>query len=421
MYNDYMINETNYKLLTANWIVTCDDDFTIIENGAVVFDKQIVAVGTQESILKQYPTLENNYCGENSVLMPGLINSHIHLEFSANKTQLKYGNFMDWLYSVIEHREDLIEKATSEVIDNELNNMLKCGTTTIGAISSYGFDMESCIKSDLNVVYFTEVIGSKADMIDTLYTDFQAKYKNAKAHKNDKFIPAIAIHSPYSVHPFLIREVLNQARADDVSVSAHFQESKAENEWLTKSSGEFTDFFKNFLQQNISLSQPFEFLALFKGIKNLSFTHCVEANEKELKMIKDLDASIIHCPNSNRLLNNSILNIDFIKDIDMALGTDGLSSNNSLSLFDELRSALFMHTSTHLNTLSKKLLLSATKGGATALGLNKGSLKVNSDADIISITLPQLCKNADDLATAIILHTKNVSNTYIQGEKIELS
>ena len=167
--------------------------------------------------------------------MPGLINTHVHLEFSANKTTLKYGNFVKWLFSVMEHREELIEKATKELIDEELKNMISNGTTSIGAISSYGFDMDSCVDSALNVVYFTEVLGSKADMIDTLFLDFQAKLKSAIAQTSDNFIPAIAIHSPYSTHPFLIREVLSIAKDKKMAVSAHFQESKAENDWLNHS------------------------------------------------------------------------------------------------------------------------------------------------------------------------------------------
>jgi len=416
-----MKNTTNYKFLSSDWILTCDDNFTIIQNGAIVFDKQIIDIGPQEDLLKKYPHLQNQYCGVNSVLMPGLINSHIHLEFSANKTTLKYGNFMDWLGSVIANREDLIEKATKKLIDKELNQMLQSGTTTIGAISSYGFDMPSCIDSPLNVVYFTEVIGSKADMVDTLFTDFQARLKSAKLSKKDNFIPAIAIHSPYSVHPFLVREVLKIAKDENLSVSAHFQESIAENEWLNKSSGEFTAFFKNFLQQTISTGKPSEFLQLFKGVKNLSFTHCVQANKDELVQIKELEASIIHCPKSNRLLDNSLLNLNYIKDINLAIGTDGLSSNNSLSLFDEIKTAFFMHTSIHPNILSEQLLLNATKGGADCLGLNKGILTKDKDADIISFTLPDSCDEKQNLPTAIILHTSKVDQTYIQGKYIELS
>ena len=56
--------------------------------------------------------------------MPGLINSHIHLEFSANSTTLKYGNFMNWLNSVIKSRDELINKATKQLIDAKLKKYL---------------------------------------------------------------------------------------------------------------------------------------------------------------------------------------------------------------------------------------------------------------------------------------------------------
>ena len=420
MYNLLMNNQNNITFLCASWVITCDKEFTIIKNGAIIFDTNIIEVGTSENLKKKFPALKPIDCGDNSVLMPGLINSHIHLEFSANKTHLKYGNFMEWLYSVIENREELIEKATKDLIDTELTNMLKTGTTSIGAISSYGFDMASCVNSPLNVVYFTEVIGSKSDMIDTLYTDFKAKLHDAKINTNENFTPAVAIHSPYSVHPFLIREVLNIAKDENLCVSAHFQESKGENNWLNHSNGEFAEFFKNFLQQTKSTGNPIEFLQLFKNINNLSFTHCVEANKAELQYIKNLNASIIHCPNSNRILNNSKLNLKYINDINLSIGTDGLSSNNSLSMFDELRVALSIHNDININDLSKQLLINATSNGAKTLGLNSGSLKKSRNADIIQFILPDEIQNENDLATHIILHTKKVAKTYIKGKEIEL-
>ncbi len=415
------MNKQPYNFIYANWLVTCDKSFNIIENGAIVFDKQIIAVGTKEELEQKYPDLTCVYQGKNSVLMPGLVNTHVHLEFSANKTTLKYGNFVQWLFSVMAHREDLIEKATKKLIDDELSKMLQNGTTTIGAISSYGFDMESCIQTPINVVYFTEVLGSKPEMIDTLFLDFQAKLKSAISSQSDNFIPAVAIHSPYSTHPFLIREVLSIAKQNNMAVSTHFQESQAENDWLNHSSGEFEYFFKDMLDQHESFTKPSAFLYQFKDIKNLSFTHCVQANKKELAQIKELGATIIHCPSSNRLLNNSILNLGYINDIPLAIGTDGLSSNHTLNMFEEVRNSFYMHSNFDTSQLASKLLTAATSGGAVALGLKKGILEKSYDADIISFKLPDICQDKETVATAIILHTTKVETTYIQGKKIELS
>jgi len=405
------------EFLSADWIVTCNNDFTIHKDSTIVFDKTIIDIDTNENIQAKYPDVHIQYQGINSVIMPGLINAHVHLEFSTNKTTLSYGNFVKWLFSVIEHREDLINNATKEVIDNELKNMIRTGTTTIGAISSYGFDMESCKQSKLNVVYFTEALGSKADMIDTLYLDFQEKLKSAMSYTDERFIPAIAIHSPYSTHPFLIREILKIAKEKDLAISSHYMESKAENDWLNRNNGEFKEFFNNFLNQNIAVTTPLEFLQLFKNQNKLSFTHCVQANKEELKQIKNLDASIIHCVNSNRLLNNTKLNLENINGINLAIGTDGLSSNTSLSMFEELKNALFMHSNIDINILAKKLLLAATIGGAKALGIkNTGSLKMNKDSDLLVLYTKDKVSDESTLIQNILLHTKRVKKTFIKGK-----
>jgi len=399
----------------ANWLLTCDKNNTIIQDGGIVFDDKIIEIGYFSQLKEKYPNITTYEPKQNSVLMPGLINSHVHLEFSANKTTLQYGNFMDWLHSVIDKRDVLIEKATSKYIEKELTQMYKSGTTSIGAVSSYGFDMEACIKTPINVVYFNEVIGSKGDMVDVLFSDFSARLKNSISNQNDSFTPAIAIHSPYSVHPFLLREAINEARALNLSVSAHFLESSEEKEWLERDSGGFVSFFKNFLSQTKAVTTPMEFLNQFKHLTNLSFTHCVEANKEELEKIKELNATINHCVTSNRLLNNSRLDLNNLDGINLSIGTDGLSSNNSLSMFDELRNALMMHTNSNLNELADKLLKAATSGGADALGLNKGILEKDKDADIILFSLADEVEEKKNLSTHIILHTKEVDNTIIGG------
>ena len=403
------------KIIKASWLICVDENSTIIKDGAVVYNEKIINFGTLNFIKDKYSQLEIEDLGENTVLMPGLINSHIHLEFSSNTTSLSYGNFMAWLNSVIENRETIIEKSNKKLIDGKLRRMLKGGTTTIGAISSYGFEVESCKQSPINTVLFSEVIGSKADMIDTLFADFKARLESIKKQASKNFIPAIAIHSPYSVHPFLVRETLRLAKEENLAVSAHFLESPEEFEWLHKDEGGFLEFFKNFLGQEKSVTKPMEFLNQFKGIENLSFTHCVEASKEDLEKIKELNAVINHCATSNRVLNNTKLDIDNLIDINYSIGTDGLSSNNSLQMFDELRTALMLHTNKDINILAKDLIKAATYNGALALGLKKGKICKDYDSDLIVCKLPDEVKNENELCSQVILHTKFAHKVIING------
>jgi len=406
------------KLILAKWILTCDDEFSIIEDGGIVFSEQIIEVAKAEDLKLKYPEAKLIETKPDSVLLPGLINSHIHLEFLENNSKLRYGDFLTWLDSVMTHREELMEKLNDENLSKSLDFIAKTGTTSLGAISSYGLDLKSCVKSPLNIVYFNEALGSKPEMVDTLFADLKARFENSKAFASSRFFPALAIHSPYSIHPFSTKEVLKIAKAENCAVSAHFCESEAELEWLEKSKGGFVGFFKKFLNQSKSLIKPKEFLEQFKGLSKLSFTHCVQAGKQELEYIKELNASINHCPRSNRLLLSNKLDLAKLEDINTSLGTDGLSSNFSLSLFDELRYSLFVHDKQDINTLAKDLLHFSTKNGAKAIGLdNKGELKKGKDADFILCSLNGISKK-EDLALQVILHTKFVKSSYILGEKI---
>ena len=129
-----------------------------------------------------------------------------------------------------------------------------------------------------------------------------------------------------------------------------------------------------------------------------------------------MGASINHCVTSNRLLNNTKLDLEKLKDIPFTIGTDGLSSNNSLSMFDELRNVLMIHSNENIVDFSKILLKAATLNAAKALGLNKGSLEKDLDSDMIVFTLPDEVEDMDDLAMQIILHTKFMDKVIIGGE-----
>ena len=142
------------QIISASWIITCDKNNSIIKNGAIVYDEKIIDIDTLDNIKNKYPKTKIKNLKKNSVIMPGLINSHVHMEFSSNTTSLKYGNFITWLNSVMEQRENISLKSTSKLISDKLDFMKKTGTTSIGAISSYSYDLQACLNSPLNTVFF---------------------------------------------------------------------------------------------------------------------------------------------------------------------------------------------------------------------------------------------------------------------------
>jgi len=400
------------RIISPNYIYTSDK---ILENQAIAFDKKIEKIAPLDELIEKYPNAEVTKLQENSLVIPGLINAHVHIEFSANKTNLSYGDFINWLYSVIENREELINGCDKNCMTKAIDAMLDSGITTFGAISSHAMDLEACANAKQNVVFFNELIGSQAVMADTLFGDFISRLDASKSIKRDGFYPAVAIHSPYSVHPVLVKKALSMVKNENLKLTAHFMESQAERDWLDNNDGDFKEFFEKLLKQNSAVCDSKEFLKYFDG-HNALLTHVVNADEDELNTIAKNNHTIIHCPISNRLLGNKTLNIKKLidKNIRWIVATDGLSSNYELNLFEEMKMSLFMHSEAPLLEFAKKLIDGVTIHPANALGLNTGEIKEGKNADMLILDLDK--KPTQELPIHIILHRYNISKIYINGK-----
>lgn len=401
-------------------ILLCDAIYTngiLYRDHGIVFEKTILEVSPNHELRSRYGE-ECRELGEGSVLLPGLINAHVHLEFSANRSTLTYGEFMPWLSSVIASRNELINDCDDECIARAVETMLSNGITAFGAVSSYGFDLSACAEAPQKVVYFNELIGSDPQMADALYTDFQERLFTSQEVQREGFYPSVAIHSPYSVHRILIQKALKYAREKELRVTAHFMESLAEREWLDHNSGAFAPFFQNFLKQTQAANTAEEFLSYFNDVPTL-FTHAIQTNEQELSAIEAGNHSIIHCPISNRLLGNGVLDLQCLNahSIPWLCGTDGLSSNYTLDLFEEMKAALFIHPNDDLLSLAINLWHSVTTNAAKALRLNCGTIAPTYDADILVMRIDYPIN--DQLPIHLINQPHTIESIYIQGEKIK--
>lgn len=400
------------QIITPHFIFMQD---RVSTNLSVAFNKTIHKIAPIDELREEYPDAEVTTLRENSLLMPGLINAHVHIEFSANKTNLSYGDFMTWLYSVIENREELIGNCDAKCMTQAIDSMLSSGITTFGAISSHGMDLEACANAKQNVIYFNELIGSQAIMADTLFGDFLSRLDASKSVRREGFYPAVAIHSPYAVHPVLIKKALQIVKNEKLKLTAHFMESQAERDWLDNSEGDFKDFFENLLKQKQNVSDAKEFLEHFNTQETL-LTHVVQANDSELNHIAEYNHTVIHCPISNRLLGNPTLNIKALneKKIRWIVATDGLSSNYKLDLFEEMKMSLFMHSDAPLLEFAQALIDGVTIHAAEALGLNTGEIKEGKNADMLVLDLDS--QPTKELPIHLILHRYNISKVYINGK-----
>ena len=124
--------------------------------------------------------------------------------------------------------------------------------------------------------------------------------------------------------------------------------------------------------------------------------HCVWADETDLDTLARRGAAVVSCPQSNAKLASGVapLGAMLARGLRVGLGTDGAASNNSLDLFREMRLAGRMQTlrgGDPAPVAARRLLEVATRGGATAIGLeaDHGRLAPGAPADLILVDLEQ--------------------------------
>ena len=383
---------------------------------AVAFDETIRAIDTPEILCDLYPEAKFLELGANSILYPGFINVHVHLEYSANRTRLEYGDFMRWLGSVIRERDELVNEADDAVMEAACEEMLRSGVTTFGAVSSFGTDLEVCRRTPQRVTYFNEIIGSNPATVDTLYQDFLQRVDASRLDAEaDRITPAVAIHAPHSVHPVAVRRAVALARDAGMPLSSHFLESPYEREWLENASGGFRTFFEKFFGATRPVTTIEEFLDHFERYPSL-FVHAVQTTEEERGRLAGEGHFVAHCPRSNRLLGCGRYPVEDRR-VPIALATDGLSSNWSLNLFDEMRAALMLHHLGPLEALAGRLIRSVTLDAARSIRSDAGRIEPGAPADFALIRLPQACDRTESLALHTILHTREAEAVWIAGEK----
>jgi cytosine/adenosine deaminase-related metal-dependent hydrolase len=386
------------------------------KEAAVAFDEKILAIDTPRTLRERYPEASFVDAGSEAILYPGLINVHTHLEYSANRTRLEYGEFMLWLESVVRERDELVNEADNALMEAACREMLRSGITSFGAVSTFGTDLEVCRRVPQRVTYFNEIIGSNPATIDVLYEDFLQRLAASRdTRPEERITPAVAIHAPHSVHPVAVRRAVGIAREEELPLSCHFLESPDERRWLEEAEGGFKPFFKNYLNSDRPVTSIGEFLSHFDGYPSL-FVHAVQTTKEERGYLASQGHHVAHCPRSNRLLGCGRYPLEDRR-VPLALATDGLSSNWSLSLFDEMRAALMLHHQAPLRELSELLIRAVTSEAARSIRSEAGRIIPEAPADFALVRLPQRLERTEELALQTILHTRQAERVWIAGEE----
>ncbi len=409
-----MQSSSNF-ILSAPWILPIDQP--LIQNGSVVVEKnQILDLGSSETIKKKYSS--KDFIPINlpqTVLLPGFVNAHSHLELTSLK-KLEYpGNFTDWIRKVVEIKPQTSDEDYQKGIQQGIDLMLQSGITTVGDHVSFNTDLELILKSPLRGILFIEILGVVKEVAEMVFRNAE---KLEPRFQNDSSLFQIyaSPHSVHAVHPEILPKLFSNERK---VLSIHLGESKEEKKYFRNQSGPLYNFIANrrgeafspntgsscssegkcFAPTAIQLLESQHLLS-----DQVMAVHCNYLDEKDFDLLEKYEMSIVHCPSSHDYFSHQKFNLGECRkrNINIALGTDSLASGESLSILDQIRLA----KKTYPDISAEEWIKMATLNGAKALKMENeiGSITKNKKADIVGFKIKK--ENPKEICAEILLSEK---------------
>ncbi len=358
-------------------LVPIDGQRDVIENTNIYIEgDRIVHIGDLREDYKVDKVID----GKNKVAMPGLVNSHTHLAMSLLRNYADDLPLQEWLTKKIWpieaklNAEDVYWGSLLSMVE-----MIQSGTTTF---CDMYFFMEEVGKgleeSGMRGVLTRGIIEEKG--MEKEKIDYTRKlYEEWNGRGNGRIRVMVAPHAPYTCSPSYLKDILDLAVELNAGIHIHLSETKKEVEDSLRIYGKSP------------IKHVYE-LGLFK--QPTVAAHCVHIDDEDVNILKNNNVTAVYNPSSNLKLASGFAPVDKMlkAGVNVALGTDGASSNNNLNMFEEIHIASIVNKAVNMDAVSvtaKDVLTMATINGAKGLNWDNeiGSVEVDKKADIILIDM----------------------------------
>ncbi len=188
-------------IYSARWVLPVAS--APIENGAVAVEgSRIVGVGQQDAIVDRFLSLASKLAAE-SVIIPGLVNTHTHLELTALRGYLENEetDFFAWLRKLTIAR---LERMTFDDIRVSATwgacEAVRAGITCVGdASDSALLSMQALRDVGLRGVVYQESFGPDPRLSQENFAKLKAKVDELRSFETELVRPGVSPHAPYTV------------------------------------------------------------------------------------------------------------------------------------------------------------------------------------------------------------------------------
>ena len=417
------------KILTAPFLIPISKPS--LKDGALVLDEgKIIDLGPKDKIFAKYPdAIVEDF--PNSVLMPGLVNAHAHLDLLFFNTAKDVPiDFFNWLVTGWNHRKTLTPTHRRQCLEEGTRQLLQCGTTCVGDAGQFVGIIPQAAKCSMRMVLFPEILTGGESAIQEIYDSVFSQLEEIQGKNSNRLSAGLAPYAAYTLSKHLLKILTRQTRELKIPLKIHVAETFQEMQFFFESSGDIAERLFPAMGWVNQLppehrKTPILYLESIGFLENApTLVGCNHLSETDLQVLVKSGSKVVHSPRSNAhlKLGNPPLKKLSALGVPIALGTDGAGSLYSLSLWDEMRT-IQDHYPKADQPKPLELLTMATLNGARALGLDHrvGSLTPGKEADFIAIHAPKDV-SLTDLPEWLIAHVteREIGAVFIEGKRVKV-
>ncbi len=273
---------------------------------------------------------------EQTILAPGLVNAHAHLDLGAGPPmEPPVGGFMGWVAAVMKARGSTTEAEVQAGAQSAASRLLATGTTTVLDIDASGAGREALEGSPLRLVSLREVIdGSPSSPNDRTEAALGFAREAVLRPRTERRASGLSPHGVHTVSDALLEEL--SRLSSGVPVVIHWAETPEETRWMMEGEGPFSDWLGP--SPRVSGAERLRRAGLLHGAVLVHGNHPASG---ELESLAGCDVAVVHCPGSHLYFSRPPFALDDFRaaGISVALGTDSAASNADLNMHREIRLA----------------------------------------------------------------------------------
>jgi 5-methylthioadenosine/S-adenosylhomocysteine deaminase len=391
-----------------------------IRDGALLLgaDGRIQEVGAENQVSRPSEAEASRWPA--AAILPGLVNTHTHLELTGFAGLAEEPDFPAWIRRI---RALKAGRNPAEFLSAARAGLASChaaGVTTVADTGDSGAVIEALHEAGGSGIAYHEVFGPHPEQLAGSLAAMQQRVTELRRFSSPRVRLGVSPHAPYTVSAGLYAAVARYAEQERLPMAVHLAESEAESALLDQAAGPFAEAWalRGIPLPPLPGRSPVAWLQAHGvlGERTLAI-HVVQADPADVARLAQSRTAVAHCPGSNRRHGHGTAPIDafLAAGLRVGVGTDSVASVGTLDLLGEARAARA------LGGLSAERALSlATRDAARALGMDGevGALRPGLWGDVAVVAIPA-CGTPETVLEAVLAGgPADVQETMLGGRTV---